>query len=79
MFYPQSVNPIPKDILKTNVIRFQICLKSFLFKSQLEVYGVRHKRLITAVFGRGTEQLRQVGRHLALRWQWPDDRCVEVE
>ena len=25
------------------------------------------------VFGRGTEQLRQVGRHLALRWQCSDD------
>ena len=26
------------------------------------------------VFGRGIEQLRQIGRHLALRRQWPDDR-----
>ena len=72
---PKSADPIPEDILKTNVIRFQICLKSFLFKSHwmytaFYIIGLLQR----VVFERGTEQLRQIGRHLALRRQWPDDR-----
>lgn len=82
---PQISLPIPeKDILKTNVIHFQICLKSFLFKPQLEVYGLWHKTLITeSDFCKRPWPWMASGSYIAMArcqdvLRWIGNRCMQV-